>query len=423
MAVCYSVAWEAKVLANAWWVYHNQVSKQAPTGEYIGTGSFMIRGKKNYLISSALIFGFGLMYKLDEASVERHKNDRRIKTAEEEKLIDDKYANVEFEEASETIEETQEESDDKQEVEVKDIEVKEQSNEEKEDEEESFPDTQFEMKPVSKLEEACSSLNIKENAEESDEDSENDQQNKDTVPKPQENKLKTSKQMPKEEVETKKTNQTVPLKRGQKARLNKMKTKYKDQDDEDREIIMKYLAPVGESKPKKEDKKKQPPQQKQQQQAKKKPLVIHKVPNVQPVTDETPVIADETQVNNENAAADLDPDEDAVGQNIEDELAILNSLTGIPLEEDEILFCLPVCAPYNCLQNYKHKVKLNPGTTKRGQAVKTALEIFLRDKPTTTREKDLIRTNLIKDQDISRNLPGKVLYLIFIYLRNSFNSF
>ena len=112
MAVCYSVAWEAKVLANAWWVYHNQVSKQAPTGEYIGTGSFMIRGKKNYLISSALVFGFGLMYKLDEASVDRHKNDRRIKTAEEEQLTNDKYSNIEFEDAPDTIDENPEETED-----------------------------------------------------------------------------------------------------------------------------------------------------------------------------------------------------------------------------------------------------------------------------------------------------------------------
>ncbi len=64
MAVCYSVAWEAKVLANAWWVYHHQVSKQAPTGEYLGTGSFMIRGKKNFLPQTALVFGFGILYKV-----------------------------------------------------------------------------------------------------------------------------------------------------------------------------------------------------------------------------------------------------------------------------------------------------------------------------------------------------------------------
>lgn len=33
-----------------------------------------------------------------------------------------------------------------------------------------------------------------------------------------------------------------PLKRGQKSRLAKIKTKYKDQDEEDREIIMQYLS-------------------------------------------------------------------------------------------------------------------------------------------------------------------------------------
>ena len=31
------------------------------------------------------------------------------------------------------------------------------------------------------------------------------------------------------------------IKRGQKTRLNKMKTKYKDQDEEDREIAMQVL--------------------------------------------------------------------------------------------------------------------------------------------------------------------------------------
>lgn len=38
MAICYSVAWEAKVVTSAWWVHANQVSKTAPTGEYLTTG-------------------------------------------------------------------------------------------------------------------------------------------------------------------------------------------------------------------------------------------------------------------------------------------------------------------------------------------------------------------------------------------------
>lgn len=25
MAICYSAAWDAKIIANAWWVYHDQV--------------------------------------------------------------------------------------------------------------------------------------------------------------------------------------------------------------------------------------------------------------------------------------------------------------------------------------------------------------------------------------------------------------
>ena len=32
---------------------------------------------------------------------------------------------------------------------------------------------------------------------------------------------------------------------------------------------------------------------------------------------------------------------------------MLDSLTGLPTDEDEILFCMTVCAPYTTLQNYK----------------------------------------------------------------------
>ena len=34
----------------------------------------------------------------------------------------------------------------------------------------------------------------------------------------------------------------ITLKRGQKSKLNKIKNKYKDQDDEDKQIFMQYLA-------------------------------------------------------------------------------------------------------------------------------------------------------------------------------------
>ncbi|KAI8814303.1 hypothetical protein BJ742DRAFT_672012 [Cladochytrium replicatum] len=61
MSVCQSKAWEAKIVTSAWWVHSHQVSKTAPTGEYLGTGSFMIRGKKNFLPPVPLVYGFGII--------------------------------------------------------------------------------------------------------------------------------------------------------------------------------------------------------------------------------------------------------------------------------------------------------------------------------------------------------------------------
>ena len=53
------------------------------------------------------------------------------------------------------------------------------------------------------------------------------------------------------------------------------------------------------------------------------------------------------------------PDEEKVAVN--DETDMVDSLTGLPVEEDELLFVVPVCAPYSTLNNYKFKVKLTPG--------------------------------------------------------------
>lgn len=78
MAICNSAAWDAKVVTSAWWVYPSQVSKTAPSGEYLTTGSFMIRGKKNYLPPSYLIYGFAVLFKLEESSVFRHAGERKI---------------------------------------------------------------------------------------------------------------------------------------------------------------------------------------------------------------------------------------------------------------------------------------------------------------------------------------------------------
>lgn len=99
--------------------------------------------------------------------------------------------------------------------------------------------------------------------------------------------------------------------------------------------------------------------------------------------------------------------------NAHQQMAAVNSLVGQPLPGDELLYALPVLAPYQTLQAYKFKVKMVPGTTKRGKAGKTVLFNFIADRTTSAREKDLIKA--LKDQDVARNFPGKVK----IYATNS----
>ncbi len=72
LAVASSTAWDSKAGMSAWWVNADQVSKLAPTGEFLPTGSFMVRGKKNFLPPAQLLLGFGVMFRISEESKARH---------------------------------------------------------------------------------------------------------------------------------------------------------------------------------------------------------------------------------------------------------------------------------------------------------------------------------------------------------------
>ena len=63
--VCNTKAWLSSVSDKAWWVYANQVSKTTQPGEYVTTGSFIIRGKKNYIVNTKLELGLGILFKTD----------------------------------------------------------------------------------------------------------------------------------------------------------------------------------------------------------------------------------------------------------------------------------------------------------------------------------------------------------------------
>ena len=69
MAACNSSAWDAKIVTGSYWVNDDQVSKTAQTGEYLTTGAFMIRGKKNFIPAEPLVMGIGLLFKVRPAGM------------------------------------------------------------------------------------------------------------------------------------------------------------------------------------------------------------------------------------------------------------------------------------------------------------------------------------------------------------------
>lgn len=416
-AVCFSAAWDSKVLTAAYWVTPDQVSKTAPSGEYLTVGSFMIRGKKNFLPPSHLTMGFGFMFKLEDDSVERHKGDRKIRGLEEAMEVE-----KEIERVTESLDEVEidvegGESSDEEQEEVKLDAIDEQNEPETEDNEEVVT----EERESSVVSERESEVSAKESEEEKEDGSEEKALTEfpDTDVKigfdrlgsveiktrsvsvseeqvlvaPGNKSNKKDKKKGSGNPGSKEIKQEEPKKsenvRGKKGKLKKIKEKYKDQDDEERELRMQILQSKGKEKESKNKKNKRGLEQLYGKTKSTAPK--EKRPPPKPKTE---IIDGEEVVVEEEKVA------------VNDETDMLDSLTGVPVAEDELLFAVPVCGPYNTLLNYKYKVKLTPGNGKRGKSCKTALAMFLGDKNTIQREKDLLKS--VKDQDLARNLPGKV---------------
>nr|XP_055027508.1 ribosome quality control complex subunit NEMF-like [Misgurnus anguillicaudatus] len=439
MAVCYSAAWDAKVITSAWWVHHHQVSKTAPTGEYLTTGSFMIRGKKNFLPPSYLIMGFGFLFKVDDQSVFRHRGERKMRTLEEDEQYETSTANLleEGEELSdeESCEEDEsvrmaaededeltnikddnktDEADEEETHSGKEDEVKERTNEDQ-SVEIQFPDTNISLSHLQpnrnlqstafKQEVSCQEITEAHSKKHLTAKQRRDMKKKQKQETAEDLEKIDTKQQENENVaagaETCKSGAAVqPLKRGQKNKLKKMKDKYKDQDEEDREMMMKLLGSAGTTKEEKvkkgkKGKTKEEPQRKFPQEVAVRP----KAENIK-----TRAAAEDPSEGHDEKITVTEEDLDNPAA--EDVENILDWLTGLPHSDDVLMFAVPVCAPYMALSNYKYKVKLTPGSQKKGKAARTAVSSFIRGKDVSAREKDLFRS--VKDTDLSRNMPGKV---------------
>lgn len=147
---------------------------------------------------------------------------------------------------------------------------------------------------------------------------------------PSESKIKTKNSAKQQQTKKQDEPNTKQVKRGQKGKLKKMKEKYKDQDEEERKLRMDILQSSGKSKESKKSKKKQMQILLSEKQMKQKEARTAR--------------AMERKINDEDDGEEVQ---------VSAEVDMLDSLTGIPLMEDELLFSVPVVAPYNTLINYK----------------------------------------------------------------------
>eukprot|EP00397_Hematodinium_sp_SG-2012_P004078 GEMP01004089.1.p1 GENE.GEMP01004089.1~~GEMP01004089.1.p1 ORF type:complete len:1114 (+),score=343.21 GEMP01004089.1:92-3433(+) len=415
MTMCRSKAWENKVVISAWWVWGKQVSKTAPTGEFLVSGGFMIRGKKYFLPPLKLEMGLGLLFELTPECVSRHLGERVTKYQEtrlgdtiqksppleadppsDEEDAPSGEENAPSDEEDAASDEENASSDEEAPVAAAEADADKTSTESApaapavaplDEEEEDIPrakvdkynlDVEEEEEDDIATEAARKNVNAgkvrmskaerkrlkKGNVVEGD----NGAANKDvenTKPAPSKEKEKGP----------------LPPLRGQKTK-NKKRAKYVDQDPEERELRMRLLgaklpepnieddAEASEVAAASADKQKD-------EEARVKGLSERKCFHCQQIGH----LANECPAKNaaRGKGRDGDDDEDEETHQFPASEVQLDILTGKPFTSDEVLGALAMCAPFTAVQNYHFKVKITPGTSKKGKLAQMAMRMFQTD--------------------------------------------
>ncbi|KAG7533630.1 NFACT protein C-terminal [Arabidopsis thaliana x Arabidopsis arenosa] len=448
--VCHSQAWDSKIVTSAWWVYPHQVTKTAPTGEYLTVGSFMIRGKKNFLPPHPLIMGFGLLFRLDESSLGAHLNERRVRGEEEgmndvvmETHAPDEHSDAESE--NEAVNEAvsasgevdlQESStalsQDTSSFDMNSSGIAEENIESTTSQLEDLLDRTLGLGTATVAGKKDTIETSKDEMEEkmSQEEKKAVVRDKPYMSKAERRKLKMGqsgntavdgntgqeKQQRKEKdvSSLSQANKSIPdnkpagekVSRGQRGKLKKMKEKYADQDEDERKIRMALLASSG--KPQKTD---------VESQNAKTAVTVEKKPSEE-TEDAVKICYRCKKVGHlardchgkETSEMDKvvmeEDDIHEVGDEEKEKLIDVDYLTGNPLPTDILLYAVPVCGPYNALQSYKYRVKAIPGSMKKGKAAKTAMNLFTHMTEATVREKELMKA--CTDPELMAALVGNV---------------
>ncbi|ERF77035.1 hypothetical protein EPUS_07941 [Endocarpon pusillum Z07020] len=404
LSVCTSTAWDSKAVMAAWWVHADQVSKTAPTGEYLSAGGFVIKGSKNFLPPAQLLLGFAVAFHISESSKKNHQkhrfqhSDTTTPNTQAQGMSDETGRLSIEEEAESSDHELHGESDQEQakdnEIEPKggpqNSEDKEGSEQESANESDPEHDSEAEREDRTQATNPLQTEAILENAQPLGEDSESsDEQSEEpaqaiediediedptetttfnTATSTPTHSQPTTTQTP-STPSTPASQKQTPAPRGKRTKAAKRAAaKYAHQDPAERALALQLLGSTkGAS-----EKAQAATMSKAAREAK---LAADK--ERRKAQHDRAAAAEKRRMERlekGSAAADGQDGEDEAEEDKEAaeqerrKLANLDSLVGNPMPDDEILAALPIAAPWSALARYKYKVKLQPGALKKGKA-------------------------------------------------------
>ncbi|KAK9837244.1 hypothetical protein WJX81_001363 [Elliptochloris bilobata] len=421
--VCRSQAWDAKIVTSAWWVHAHQVSKSAPSGEYLPTGSFMVRGAKQFLPPHPLVMGFALLFKLDESCIGAHLGERAPRGTDDDAAglgpgqsaldaymdgaadpLRRHYQRYGLAMAQPRGAETA--AADAAAGQVADAGVDDGSAGNGVAGEAGAPAPRHLSAHQRRLLKKGLPLDAAPAAPDAGgaavDSAQADAAAVDAA-RVAERERRAAKAQAQEAASA-----AAAAARGKRSKVKKAREKYGDQDEEDRELLLDFLGSAGGSKSKQE--------RKEARKARKRADGDAGADaGRQPTAEELAAAgarlvvgpAQESQDEAAEVAALLASENVTLVQEDErDRLGPLDALTGAPLPDDVLLFSLPVCAPYSALQSYKLKVKLTPGTQKKGKGGRQAMELLKRSPDLTLREKELLAA--VPEAEVVAAMVGNV---------------
>lgn len=415
LCVATSTAWDSKAVMSAWWVHPSQVSKIAEVGGGIlPTGEFQVKGEKNFLAPSQLVLGFAVLFQVSQESVKNHK--QRFETGDTsadalpEQGKDESFA--EQPPVEQTVAITAKDDAEKQEQNQEGNESGGEGNEsgDEEDEEDQRPARNPLQRGVSELPASQQPPpHVSEPGSESEGDLQDDKEAEARADDEQESHIAE------EDIEEEDTRSTAdldtkedqklsarerrtlrqgkpiakpgqselapprtPPTRGKKAKEKRAAAKYAQQDEQERELALRLLgankgkaAKAAQAAEAKAQREKEAEAQKQRRRAQHERAAEAERKRQAQFEENGP-----DDYSEETAAAEAA------------DLSWIPALVGTPTPDDEILAAIAVCAPWAALGRYKYKVKLQPGTVKKGKAVKEIIGRWVSETTTGKVKKD-----------------------------------